>query len=131
MAAMEFTVSPNNPTPLYQQIVDQVRARILTGELRSGDPLPSIRQLASELLASVITTKRAYSELEAEGLIVTRAGLGTYVADLDSHTIEVAKSDVVASHLGEAVRVGRELGLADEQISRLFAQALARSESDE
>ncbi|OPZ63799.1 MAG: HTH-type transcriptional repressor YtrA [Firmicutes bacterium ADurb.Bin506] len=128
---MEFTVSPNSPTPLYQQIVDQIRARILTGELRGGDPLPSIRQLASDLLASVITTKRAYSELEAEGLIITRAGLGTFVADLDARTIEAVKSGVVASHLGAAVRVGRELGLADEQISRLFAQALARSEPDE
>ena len=74
---MRIDVSPNNPVPLYQQIVEQVRAKILTGELNAGDPLPSIRQLAGQLLASVITTKRAYSELEAEGLIMTRTGLGT------------------------------------------------------
>ncbi|MGB4338193.1 MAG: GntR family transcriptional regulator [Bacillota bacterium] len=126
---MELSISPNNPVPLYQQIVDQLRAKILTGELRAGDPLPSIRQLATDLVASVITTKRAYSELEAEGLIVTRAGLGTFVADLQHETIERIKSRVVAEHLEEAVRVGRELGIEDQQITRLFHQALDGSGS--
>ena len=125
---MDITVSPNNPVPLYQQIVQQVRARVLTGELRAGDPLPSMRQLASQLIASVITTKRAYSELEAEGLIVTRAGLGTFVADLDPKTIMGLKKEVVMEHLEEGVRVARQLELVDEEINRLFRQALDGSE---
>jgi len=125
---MDITVSPNNPVPLYQQIVQQVRARVLTGELRAGDPLPSMRQLASQLIASVITTKRAYSELEAEGLIVTRAGLGTFVSDLDAETITRLKKEVVMEHLEEGVRVARQLELVDEEINRLFRQALDGSE---
>ena len=94
----------------------------------AGDPLPSIRQLASQLIASVITTKRAYSELEAEGLIVTRAGLGTFVADLDPKTIMGLKKEVVMEHLEEGVRVARQLELVDEEINRLFRQALDGSE---
>ncbi len=125
---MDITVSPNNPVPLYQQIVQQVRAKVLTGELKAGDPLPSIRQLASQLIASVITTKRAYSELEAEGLIVTRAGLGTFVADLDAETITRLKKEVVMEHLEEGVRAARQLELVDEEINRLFRQALDGSE---
>jgi len=69
---MDIAISPNDPVPIYQQIVDQVRAQILSGELKPKDPLLSIRKLAADLLASVITTKRAYADLEAEGLIVTR-----------------------------------------------------------
>ena len=125
---MDITVSPNNPVPLYQQIVQQVRAKVLTGELKAGDPLPSMRQLASQLIASVITTKRAYSELEAEGLIVTRAGLGTFVSDLDAETITRLKKEVVMEHLEEGVRVARQLELVDEVINRLFRQALDGSE---
>ena len=125
---MDITVSPNNPVPLYQQIVQQVRAKVLTGELKAGDPLPSMRQLASQLIASVITTKRAYSELEAEGLIVTRAGLGTFVADLDAETVTRLKKEVVMGHLDEGVRVARQLELVDEEINRLFRQALDGSE---
>lgn len=64
---------------MYQQIVDQIRAKILAGELRSDEPLPSIRELARDLTTSVIT-KRAYLELEREGLIFTRPGLGTFFA---------------------------------------------------
>ena len=125
---MDITVSPNNPVPLYQQIVQQVRAKVLTGELKAGDPLPSMRQLASQLIASVITTKRAYSELEAEGLIVTRAGLGTFVSDLDAETITRLKKEVVMEHLEEGVRVARQLELVDEEINHLFRQALDGSE---
>ncbi|MBP7892377.1 MAG: GntR family transcriptional regulator [Firmicutes bacterium] len=125
---MDITVSPNNPVPLYQQIVQQVRAKVLTGELKAGDPLPSMRQLASQLIASVITTKRAYSELEAEGLIVTRAGLGTFVADLDAETVTRLKKEVVMEHLEAGVRVARQLELVDEEINRLFRQALDGSE---
>ena len=125
---MDITVSPNNPVPLYQQIVQQVRAKVLTGELKAGDPLPSMRQLASQLIASVITTKRAYSELEAEGLIVTRAGLGTFVADLGAETVTRLKREVVMEHLEEGVRVARQLELVDEEINRLFRQALDGSE---
>lgn len=117
-------MSPNNPVPLYQQIVDQVKARILSGDLRPGDPLPSIRQLAEDLLASVITTRRAYSELEAEGLIITRTGLGTFVADIPDHVRAYLKAGVVSRHLKEGIRIGRELGLSDRDLGNMFEELL-------
>lgn len=124
---MNIDVSPNSPVPIYQQIVDQIKARILTGELKSGDPLPSIRQLAGELLASVITTRRAYSELETEGLIMTRAGLGTFVADLEPGAIEALKDEVVTAYLVKAVRAGRQLGLSNKHILSLCQQVLSET----
>ncbi|HOK69853.1 MAG: GntR family transcriptional regulator [Bacillota bacterium] len=121
---MDIAISPNNPVPMYQQIVDQVRAQILSGELKPGDPLPSIRKLAADLLASVITTKRAYADLEAEGLIVTRPGLGTFVADLSLEDIERLKAREVIGHLANAVEAGRSLGLEDSEIAELLQNVL-------
>jgi len=121
---MDIAISPNNPVPMYQQIVDQVRAQILSGELKPGDPLPSIRKLAADLLASVITTKRAYADLEAEGLIVTRPGLGTFVADLSLEDLERLKAREVIGHLANAVEAGRSLGLEDSEIAELLQNVL-------
>ncbi len=121
---MDIAISPNNPVPMYQQIVDQVRAQILSGELKPGDPLPSIRKLAADLLASVITTKRDYADLEAEGLIVTRPGLGTFVADLSLEDIERLKAREVIGHLANAVEEGRSLGLEDSEIAELLQNVL-------
>lgn len=78
---MLIRLSHHNPLPLYEQIVAEIRQKIIAGELRGGDPLPSIRQLAADLTTSVITTKRAYQELEQEGLIYTRPGMGSFVAE--------------------------------------------------
>ncbi|HSW09768.1 MAG TPA: GntR family transcriptional regulator [Bacillota bacterium] len=77
-----LSVSPTNPQPLYQQVIEQLRALILIGDLQPGQPLPSVRQLAADISTSVITTRRAYLELEREGLIVTSPGRGTFVAEL-------------------------------------------------
>ncbi|MGI6519365.1 MAG: GntR family transcriptional regulator [Bacillota bacterium] len=123
---MDIAISPNNPVPMYQQIVDQVTALILSGELKPGDPLPSIRKLAADLLASVITTRRAYADLEAEGLIVTRPGLGTFVADLTPEDLERLKDRAVIGHLADAVRAGRNLGLRDKEIVKLLYDVLDR-----
>src|SRR3982751_4274929 len=75
-------LSAAGPATLYQQIVDGLKREVSEGRLRAGAPLPSFRQLAEDLLVSVITVKRAYEELEREGIIYRRQGLGTFVADL-------------------------------------------------
>ena len=77
---MNILISNSSPDPIYEQISKQIRAQIISGELREGDPLPSIRSLARELQISVITTKRAYEELEKEGFIDTVGGKGCFVA---------------------------------------------------
>ena len=78
-----IVVSPLNPDPMYKQITDQIKDAIASGGLKPGTKLPSIREMARELKISEITIKRAYSDLENKGFIITRSGLGSYVADVN------------------------------------------------
>ena len=80
---MEIIISNSSGKPIYEQITDQVKSQIMSGQLKAGDPLPSMRALAQSLRISVITTKRAYNDLEAEGFIETVAGKGSFVAAQD------------------------------------------------
>lgn len=119
-----ITISHQNPQPLYHQIQSQIRQKIVSGDLKSGDPLPSIRQLAEDLTTSVITTKRAYYELEREGLIVVRPGLGTFVAQIDAGRIRDAKLRLAAERIGAAISDVRQMGLQDEEILKVFETVL-------
>ncbi len=125
---MRLHLSNQNPTPYYLQIFEQVRQLILSGELSPGEALPSIRQLAQELLTSVITVKRAYQELEAAGLITTRPGLGTFVAGLDEESCRSLALGAGREALGRAVREAKRLGLSPEQIRRLVESLLTEWE---
>jgi GntR family transcriptional regulator len=94
---MRVVVSPVSGEPLYEQIVEQVRQQIMTGELAAGAALPSLRALAAELRVSLITTTRAYNDLAAEGLIVNVPGKGSFVAQIDpvearQHALERARA---------------------------------------
>ncbi|MGE5572865.1 MAG: GntR family transcriptional regulator [Bacillota bacterium] len=122
--AVRVDVSYSNPVPLYRQIVDQIREKVLSGELAPGESLPSIRQLAEDAGTSVITTKRAYSELEAEGIIVTRAGLGSFVADLDAERMKAIRMRVLGERLSEIVADARASGVNDEELLRLLREAM-------
>lgn len=117
-------VSNENPEPLYQQIVGELRRLILTGRLAPGEPLPSIRELAQQLTTSVITTRRAYLELERQGLIATRPGLGTFVAKLSLDRAKEAVRAAAADRLAAAVAEARKLGLSNDEIAALFERAL-------
>ena len=121
---MQLHVSYSNPVPLYRQIVDQIREKVLSGELVPGASLPSIRQLAQEAGTSVITTKRAYYELEAEGLIVTKAGLGSFVADLDLEDLRTIRMRSIYERLSEIVAEAKANGLTNEELMRLFKEAM-------
>ncbi len=105
--------------PLYQQILDQIKQKIAVGEWAAGDEIPSIRQLAVDLRVSVITVKRAYLELEREGVIVTRQGKGSFVASDPALPPRLYEKEM-AGHLEEAARLGTTLGMSDrELVSRL------------
>lgn len=123
---MFLLISPHSPVPLYQQIVDQVRAKILAGELRPDEPLPSIRELARDLTTSIITTKRAYLELEKEGLIVTRPGLGTFVAAVNPARLADLKSAKVRERLKAAVQEARRVGVGDREIKEMLEELLKK-----
>lgn len=119
-----ISTSEENPVPLYQQIVNQVRRQIIVGELGAGEPLPSIRQLAKDLTTSVITTKRAYQELERDGYIYTRPGKGSFVAQISSGKIEELKRLLVREHLNQAYQEAKQLGVDQRIVSEMLNEIL-------
>ncbi len=122
-----FIIGPISPAAdgaLYQQIVDRVKREISEGRLKPGAALPSFRQFAEDLLVSVITVKRAYEELEREGIIYRRQGLGTFVADLGHDRSREAKLEAAKNLLRAGFREAAEAGLKSAELSELAHQIL-------
>jgi GntR family transcriptional regulator len=116
------TISQADRRPMYLQIIEQIRHRIAIGDWKAGDELPSIRALAVSTQVSVITVKRAYLELEREGVIVTRQGKASFVAELVDLSSQLRREEL-DRHLGAAAQIGRELALTPEDvIARLRTQ---------
>jgi GntR family transcriptional regulator len=101
---------------MYLQIMEQIRARIAAGDWPAGKELPSIRVLAAALNVSVITVKRAYLDLENEGVIVTRHGKGSFVADVNGLAGELQEQKL-DEHLAAATAIGQQLGLSEEELT--------------
>ena len=119
-------ISHADPRPMYLQIIEQIRHRIAIGDWQAGRELPSIRALAASTRVSVITVKRAYLELERDGIIVTRQGKGSFVADDADLGLQLHRSEL-DQHLDDAARLGHVLGLTKAQmVSRLEAAIDAR-----
>lgn len=109
---MEIIISNSSGAPIYEQIVKQIKALILRGELSAGEALPSMRLLAKELRISVITTKRAYEELEREGFVSTVPGKGSFIAPQNP---ELAREDTLRraeEHLALAAEIARLGGIS-------------------
>lgn len=121
---LPLRLNVQSPDPLYRQIADQIRSLILIGHLAPGQPLPSIRQLARDMAASVITTKRAYEELEHEGLIVMRPGLGCFVGDIPHDMRERTRRSKIRQLLAQAAGEARRLGLTDAEIRDILLEVL-------
>ncbi|GBF33001.1 transcriptional regulator [Desulfocucumis palustris] len=121
---MLIFLAPQNPTPFYQQIVEQIKNKIFSGELTPHESLPSIRQLAKELTTSVITTKRAYEELEREGLIYTRAGKGSFVSQVDTSARRKAALASLEKKLREIVEEALAAGIRPDQVKSLLSDVL-------
>ena len=109
-------ISPAAPGALYQQIVDRLKREISESRLKPGAPLPSFRNLAEDLLVSVITVKRAYEELEREGIIYRRQGLGTFVSEHGHQRSREAKLSAARELLREGFREAAEAGLKPAEI---------------
>ena len=112
---MDIIISNSSGRPIYDQISEQIKEKILTGQLEEGEALPSMRLLAKELRISVITTKRAYEELERDGFIVTMTGKGSFVAEKNTEAVREEYLKRIEEHIGEIVRlsVSSHLGLED------------------
>ena len=117
---MRLIVANSSPDPIYEQIAKQIRAAIISGELQEGEPLPSIRKLAKELQISVITTKRAYDDLEGEGFIDTVAGKGTFVAMQNKEFLREKRMRLVEEKLSEAVNEAKMLAIGLEELSQML-----------
>jgi GntR family transcriptional regulator len=115
-----ITISQADPRPLYTQVIDQVKRRVSAGDLAPGAELPSIRQLAADLQISVITIKRAYLELERDGVILTRQGRGSFVAEQPGLASELLDREM-REQLSKAASLGKLLGKSKREMSRLMA----------
>jgi GntR family transcriptional regulator len=117
-------ISPAAPGTLYEQIVNRLKREVSEGRVKPGAALPSFRALAEELLVSVITVKRAYEELEREGIIYRRQGLGTFVADHGYDRSREAKLNTAQELFHEAAREAAEAGLKPAEILELAHKAI-------
>jgi GntR family transcriptional regulator len=119
-------LSLDDPEPMYRQIESQLRDFILGGQLEPGTRLPSMRALARDLSCSVITTRRAYEDLEGEGFIWTRQGMGTLVAEMPEEKMAAHRREAVDGAFREAVRAGRRAGLTHEELRGILEETLQR-----
>ena len=113
---MTIFIDNKSGTPIYEQICAQLKAQIISGELREDEPLPSIRNLAKDLRISVITTKRAYDELEREGFIYTVAGKGSFVAPKNVELLREEHLKRIESLLAEVSHLAACCGLTKQDI---------------
>jgi len=113
-------VSPAAGKPLYEQLIEGIKREISSGRLAPHQPLPSFRELAEQTLVSLITVKRAYEDLEREGLIYCRSGLGTFVAERGRDRSRAVKSAHAENLIRQAIREARDAGLTQEELLALM-----------
>ena len=117
---MDIIISNSSGKPIYEQITTQIKNKIITGELRPGDALPSMRVLAKELRISVITTKRAYADLEQDGFIETAPGKGSFVAQKNTEFIREENYRQIQDLLEQAIDLSKSCGLTLSELTELI-----------
>lgn len=117
---MEILISNTSTAPIYEQIASQIKGAILSGELAEGSHLPSIRSLANDLHVSVITTKRAYAELEQAGFTVTVQGKGTFVAGGNLELLREERLRAVETQLAQVIADAREAQITAEELHEMI-----------
>ncbi len=113
---LDVIISNNSEVPIYRQLKEQIKEAVLSGALKEGDILPSIRSLANETRVSVLTTRRAYEELEQEGFIKTVHGKGSFVASKSADFLREARLKEVEQKLTEAYEAGRTVGVKRQEM---------------
>ncbi|MGE7809161.1 GntR family transcriptional regulator [Lysinibacillus capsici] len=117
---MQIIISNSSKEPIYEQITNQIKSLILAGELQEGTAIPSMRNLAKDLQISVITTKRAYEELEKAGFIYSIVGKGSFVAEQNLEVIREKKLKVIEEQLSSVIANSREIGLSLDELKELL-----------
>ncbi|WYP26164.1 GntR family transcriptional regulator [Alkalihalobacillus sp. FSL W8-0930] len=121
---LPIKIEDSSRSPIYHQIEEQIKALIISGHLEPGASLPSIRALSKELSCSVITTKRAYHNLEEKGMIRTMQGKGTFVAEVDTGMKQLEKVETVERGFMKAISIGRQHHYSDTELLSLFKTLL-------
>ncbi|MFA9376957.1 MAG: GntR family transcriptional regulator [Lachnotalea sp.] len=117
---MNIIISNSSEIPIYQQLKNQIKEAILTREIKDGELLPSIRNLANETRVSVLTTRRAYDELEGEGFIKTVHGKGTFAMSNNLELLKEARLKQVEEKLIEAFEIGKAIGVSSEDMKAMM-----------
>ena len=125
---MELIIRNTTNQPIYDQIYAQIKAQIIAGKLAPGEALPSIRALAKDLRISVITTKRAYDELEADGFLYTVAGKGCFVAEPDLALFREQSLHLLEDHLDAAVELAAQCGVSPAELHEMLRILLKEEE---
>ena len=117
---MEIIISSNTSKPIYEQITHQIKAMIMSGELQTGDPIPSMRSLAKSIHVSVITEKKAYEDLQRDGFIETTIGRGSFVSAQNKDFYQEEQQRRAEEHLEQAADIGRMSGITLEKLIELL-----------
>ena len=119
---MFVVLSPAHPDPMYKQVTDQIKDAVASGDLKPNDRLASVRELSEALNVSAITIKRAYQDLETDGFILTRAGMGSFVAPVERDALRERKLAQVREDLRRLVQSSAKFGISAGDIARLARQ---------
>lgn len=125
---MNIIISNSSDKPIYEQITDQIKNMIMNGQLKEGMPLPSMRMLVKELRISVITTKRAYEELERDGFISTMVGKGSFVKAADTRLVREEKLKQIENLLSETVNIANASGIERSEVVEMLYLAYGDNE---
>lgn len=117
---MEIIISSNTSKPIYEQITSQIKAMVMSGELQTGAPVPSMRSLAKSLHVSVITVQKAYEDLQRDGFIETVVGRGSFISAQNRDFIQEEQQRLAEGHLQEAAEIGRTCGISFEKLAELL-----------
>ncbi len=117
---MRINISPVSKLPIYEQIENQIREQILSGELKPNTQLPSIRELARELKVGVITSKRAYDDLCEEGMLISRQGKGVFVAELDCESIQETQKKLLLEQLCDIKNYADSIGISKDELAEMI-----------
>lgn len=117
---MEIFINNHASRPIYEQIADQIKSSIMSGELRAGEAIPSIRAMAKSLHISVLTVQKAYDKLQAEGFIETTAGKGCFVSAQDQDFYLEEQQRKIEEHFAEAIEIARRSGIKLDALQGLL-----------
>lgn len=125
---MEIIISSNTAKPIYEQITSQIKAMVMSGELQTGDPIPSMRALAKSLHISVITVQKAYEDLQRDGFIETTVGRGSFISAQNKDFYQEEQQRRAEEHLSTAAEIGRSSGIPLDKLIELLTMFYTEEE---